>query len=133
MKSYRLIIVVMASLTLLTLLSACGGATASQQTPTYSPAVTPLSGADAQNVSSIKAADGSTPCGAFDVNGFGYKTVDLKAFPDCKASAYTVMCLNGSAQWIGDNVSEVKFDGTTLTFTSKQEGTCALFAANKGY
>jgi len=128
MTTYRPLGLLILSLVLASLLAGCGSSgSATTQPPAYSSDVTPLAGADAQNVSSIKAADGSTPCGAFDVNGFGFKTVDLKAYPGCTATAYTVMCLNDKAQWIADNVSDVKQNGTSLTFTSRQEGTCGLF------
>jgi len=98
--------------------------------PAYDPAVTPLTGIDAENVSSIKTADGAAPCGVFDVNGHGFKVVDLNDYPGCVAGiVYNVMCLNDKAAWIAENISDVKATVGTVTFTSKQEGSCGLFAA----
>jgi hypothetical protein len=53
----------------------------------------------------------------------------LNAFPACAAASYTVLCLNGSAQWIGDNISDVKVAAGAVTCPSAQEGSCGLFAA----
>jgi hypothetical protein len=133
MITYRPVGLLVLSLLVAVILSACGGGAAPTQAPVYSPAVTPLTGADAENVATILTADGTAPCGAFNVNGFGPKTADLKAFPGCTATRFSVMCLNDKAVWIGDNISDVKLDGSTLTFTSKQEGTCGIFPQDRQY
>lgn len=123
----KLLILSILALAVMFILAACGGGPASEAP--YDPAVTPLTGADLENVSSIKNAEGATPCGVFNVNGHGFKTADLRQFPNCKGTAYKVACLNDKAAWISDNVTVAKLVGDQVTFTSRQDGTCGLFAA----
>jgi len=76
---------------------------------------------------SVPNADGATPCGVFDVNGWGAKYVGMGDFPGCTAPV-TVMCLNGDGEWTGDTVSDVVMHGDwEVDFISSQDGTCGLF------
>ena len=79
---------------------------------------------------SVAAADGATPCGVFDVNGWGRKYVGMADFPACTAPV-TVMCLNGDGEWTADNVSDIVLQGDyEVDFTSSQHGICALFPSS---
>ena len=69
---------------------------------------------------------GVQPCGVFDVQGWGAKTVDLTAYPACTGEV-TVMCLNSEGNWTDANVSNLTQDGTVVQWTSSQDGTCAFF------
>ncbi len=114
------------------LLAACGG-TASpsgQGAPAANDTVTPLTGPEAQGDMAIKTPAGLTPCGVFNVNGFGNKRATLSDYPACTAASYRVLCLDGNAKWQPTNVSSVGMsdDKKQVTFTSAQEGTCGLFA-----
>lgn len=125
----RLIVMIALALAVSLVLAACGGAGGAPAEPTYDPAVTPLTGIDLENVSGIANASGVTPCGVFNVNGFGPKVADLSQFPNCSGGTYVVACLNGEAQWVSDYISDVQVGAARVTFTSNQEGTCGLFAA----
>jgi hypothetical protein len=124
----RLVIILALALAASLLLAACGGGGATSE-PAYDPAVTPLTGADLENVSGIANSAGVKPCGVFDVNGFGEKNADVVNFPNCQAAKYDVLCLNGQALWVGDHIKEVRFDSARVSFTSEQEGFCGLFPA----
>ena len=123
----RRLVIQLAALAVMMLLAACGGLPTPE--PPYDPVVKPLTGAELEGTSSIPNADGVTPCGVFDVNGHGFKAADLRQYPDCTGELYTVACLNDKAEWITDNISEVKLIGDQVVFTSKQDGACGLFAA----
>lgn len=71
-------------------------------------------------------SDGSQACGVFDVQGWGAKTVDLTAYPDCSGEV-SVMCLDGEGNWTDTNVHNLTQNGTVVQWTSSQEGTCAFF------
>jgi len=86
-----------------------------------------LSDAEQVPYLSVPNADGATPCGVFDVNGWGAKYVGMGDFPGCTAPV-TVMCFTGDGAWTADTVSGVVMHGTwEVDFTSSQDGTCALF------
>ena len=86
-----------------------------------------LSEAEQAPYLSIPNAAGATPCGVFDVNGWGAKYVGMGDFPGCTAPV-TVMCLTGEGAWTADTVSGVVMHGDwEVDFTSSQDGTCALF------
>ena len=122
----RLLIVGLLALAASLLLAACGGGGA-QDTP-YNPAVTPLTGADLENVLTIANESGVTPCGAFNVNGHGPKVVDLSQYPSCSGTSFGVSCLDANAKWTHATVTDLKTVGSQVTFTSNQDGTCGLFA-----
>ena len=117
------------------LLAACGGQSSpsGQSAPAANDTVTPLTGPEAQGDMAIKTAGGLTPCGVFNVNGFGQKRVNLSDYPACSATSYRVLCLDGNAKWQPTNVSNVGMstDKKQVTFTSAQEGACGLFAAQQ--
>lgn len=69
---------------------------------------------------------GSLACGVFDVQGWGAKTVDLAAYPDCEGEV-AVLCLDGDGQWTDGNITNLVQDGSVVTFMSSQHGTCAFF------
>ena len=123
----RLIIVMTLTLAVSLVLAACGGGGGAPSEAPYDPQVTSLTGADLENVSGIANSAGVKPCGVFDVKGFGEKQADIVNFPNCTAAAYDVLCLNGQAQWVGDNIKDVRFDSARVSFTSEQEGFCGLF------
>jgi hypothetical protein len=113
-------------------LAGCGGgAPAPSDATAVDPQVKPLTGAEAEGDMTVKLADGTAPCGVFNVNGFGNKKAVLADFPACTAAAYQVQCLDDKAQWQPTYISNVALSGdkTTVHFTSAQEGTCALFPA----
>ena len=86
-----------------------------------------LSEAEQAPYLSIPNAAGATPCGVFDVNGWGAKYVGMGDFPGCTAPV-TVMCLNGDGEWTADTVSDVVMHGDwEVDFISSQDGTCGLF------
>ena len=72
--------------------------------------------------------NGTLACGLFDVQGWGAKTVDLSAYPDCSGNV-AVYCLDGEGNWTDSNIHNLKQDGTVVTFTSSQHGTCGFFPA----
>lgn len=75
----------------------------------------------------VPNADGVTPCGVFNVNGWGRKYVGLGDFPACTAPV-TVMCFNDAGEWTADHVSDVVMQGDyEVDFTSSQHGICGLF------
>lgn len=78
--------------------------------------------------SNAPSPDGTLACGLFDVQGWGAKTVDLSAYPDCTGDV-VVYCLDGEGNWTGDTIHNLKQNGTVVTFTSGQHGTCGFFPA----
>jgi hypothetical protein len=72
------------------------------------------------------ASDGSQACGVFDVQGWGAKTVDLTAYPNCSGEV-SVMCLDGEGNWTDSTIHNLAQDGTVVTFLSGQHGTCGFF------
>lgn len=113
-------------------LSACGGPVGGGQAgggSAYDPSVKAIPASEAENYLAIKSADGLVACGVFNVNGHGYKEVVMANFPNCRAAHYTVMCLNDKAQWQTQYVSGIGLtkDKGLLTFTSAQDGICAIF------
>ncbi len=120
-----------------TILTACGSAPSATTAPAatsgpYDPAVAPFSADQAEAYLEIANPSGVTPCGVFDVLGHGEKIVTLSDYPACEAGDYTVYCLTGDAQWTDGFVGDlaVSAAGGALTFTSAQEGICALFPAD---
>jgi hypothetical protein len=116
------------------ILAACGGAGGSATQSGGSPGnnmVTPLTGPEAEGDMAIKLPNGNTPCGVFNANGFGNRIATLADYPACKAPYYKVLCLDDKAQWQAANVSDVSLspDKKQVYFTSKQDGTCGLFAS----
>lgn len=116
-------------------LAGCGGsqpAAPASQAPASgadSNVVKPLTGSEAQGDLGVKAADGTSPCGVFNVNGFGDKQATMADYPACTATKYKIMCLDDKAQWQPTYISAVRLSGDRkqIFFTSSQEGTCALF------
>lgn len=80
--------------------------------------------------SAVPNADGTLPCGVFDVNGWGTKYVGMADFPACTVPV-AVMCLTGDREWTADNVSNVVIRGDyEVDFDSSQHGICAFFPAS---
>lgn len=76
----------------------------------------------------VPDAEGVSPCGVFDVNGWGRKYVGLTDFPACTAPV-SVRCLNGDGEWTADTVGDVVMQGDwEVDFTSHQHGICGLFS-----
>ncbi len=121
----RLIFIVALVMAVSLALAACGGG-APPEAP-YDPSVTPLTGADLENVSTIPNVSGLLPCGPFNVNGHGPKVVELSQFPNCSGGEIFVACLGADAKWTNDNVADLKVTASQVTFTSNQDGTCSLF------
>jgi hypothetical protein len=107
-------------------LAACSGGASTPPTDT---SVKPLSANEAAPYLTIKSADGTLPCGVFNVNGHGFKELGMTSFPQCQATNYTVLCLNDKATWQADYVNGAKLasNGKSLGFISSQDGICALF------
>lgn len=129
----RIVVLGLTVLAMAAVLAGCGGGQANpatQTVPSTTDTVTPLTGPEAAGDMAIKTAGGLTPCGVFNVNGFGIKHVTLSDFPACSAASYRVLCLDGSAKWQPTNVSNVAMssDKKQVTFESAQEGACGLFA-----
>lgn len=91
----------------------------------WNPFVMPETGGPEADVAN---SAGVTPCGVFDVQGWGDKITTLADFPGCSGPV-TVMCLDGEGSWVADNVSEFAQDGDVVTFMSSQHGTCGFFPA----
>lgn len=122
----------LAALAVAALLAACGGGQAAPPADTpVSKSVIPLTGADAAGNMSVKTADGSAPCGVFNVNGYGDKEVVLADYPGCTAATYQIMCLNDKAEWQATYVSNVSMsaDSKQILVTLAQDGVCGLFPA----
>lgn len=86
-----------------------------------------LSPSSAAPFLSVPNEAGQTPCGVFDVNGWGTKYIGLADFPACSAPV-TVLCLNADGQWTADNVKDVNYHPYgEVDFTSSQDGHCAFF------
>jgi ABC-type oligopeptide transport system substrate-binding subunit len=136
--SFRTIVIVaLAALAVAAILSACGGSPAATTAPAattrpYDPAVSPYTEEQAEPYLEIANPSDELPCGIFDVNGHGEKIVTVSDYPACEADDYTVYCLTGEATWTDEFVSELTVDatGSTVRFTSAQEGICALFPAD---
>jgi len=123
------------------LLAACGGEDPTpappppvqESAPTageFDPVVNPLPADQAAGLLVLPDASGNTPCGVFDVGGFGERIVELGDYQDCltsNPSAHTIACLDANAQWSTANVGELTPAGSTITFVSNQEGTCGVF------
>lgn len=116
-------------------LAACGGGAAPTAAPVepFDPSVTPLTEEEAAIYEEIANPVNVTPCGVFNVNGHGDKIVTMAQYPACRAAAYEVYCLDANAQWINDAVTNVStaVDGESVTFTSAQDGLCAVFPASE--
>lgn len=74
----------------------------------------------------VPNADSLTPCGVFDVQGWGDKITTLADFPACSGPV-TVMCLDGEGNWTDSTIHNLEQDGDVVTFTSGQDGTCGFF------
>jgi len=101
----------------------------------FDPVVDELPADQAANILAIPDASGNTPCGVFDVGGFGDRIVELRDYDDCipsNPSVHTLACLDGNAQWSDANVFDINPSGTTLEFVSNQEGTCGIFIIPDG-
>lgn len=110
------------------LTASCGGWVPESPAPLDAPII-PLSTEEAAGEYQLPTRQGVTPCGVFDVNGFGHKVVMLADFPACAAHSYQVYCLDRIGQWRAAHVTAVSTDDAShqVTFTSAQEGTCGLF------
>ena len=76
----------------------------------------------------VPNAAGETPCGVFNVNGWGRKYIGMADFPACTAPV-TVMCFTVDGAWTADTVSDVVMQGDyEVDFTSSQDGICGLFS-----
>ncbi len=87
---------------------------------------------------SVPNAAGQLPCAAFDVQSWGAKWLNLDDFPACDGYLpwVTVYCFKDGAGWSDVDVHDVAFhpmdefeSGPVLTFTSSQDGVCAVFPA----
>jgi hypothetical protein len=89
----------------------------------WNPFVMPETGGPEADVAN---SAGVTPCGVFDVQGWGDKITTLADFPDCSGPV-TVMCLDDKGDWVANNISDFAQDGDVVTFMSGQHGTCGFF------
>ncbi len=85
---------------------------------------------------SVPNEAGQLPCAAFDVQGWGAKWLNLDDFPACNAYLpdVTVSCFKDEAGWSDVDVHDLAYhpmeefeSGPVLTFTSSQDGVCAIF------
>lgn len=135
MKHTKLGFIVIA-VTMMLLLVACGGgeepapAPESGAVPEFQPVVQPITGAEADGLLQVPDANGITPCGVFDVGSQGDRIVDLSQYDNCfpsNPSVHDIACLNDSAQWTKDFVSDLSYGGETVEFVSQQTGICGIF------
>lgn len=79
----------------------------------------------------IPNSRGMLACGAFDVMGWGHKTIFFDLYPNCRtyAPALDIECMSQWGYWTKVNVHKLTYslDGKSLSFISTQHGHCGLF------
>ncbi|MCC6905446.1 MAG: hypothetical protein IT326_06340 [Anaerolineae bacterium] len=95
--------------------------------------VKPLNGFDTWALTHWPDAAGRRPCAAFDLDGWGAKSLIYEEFPACPvttpAPVFSVECLTEQGAWTAAEVHNVTADpsGLFMSFEVTQHGRCAVF------